>query len=92
MEQTAKLRVKRTLVALMLGLAFLTVVPALLSLIVIPSAWSDRSDVPSSRGGGVTVIEKNGHTPGWMAELLQRTPSAEAGMAVELDPNKGLSI
>lgn len=91
MENIAKTGVKRTLLAVALAVAFLTLVPAISSVLVISSAWSTRSDVPQSSPGGTTVISKNGETPAWIADLIDQ--ERNSGVAdIRIDPKSGLSI
>jgi hypothetical protein len=80
------------LLALAIAVALLTIVPAASSLLVVSSAWSERSDVPPQSGGGVTDVRKNGGTPAWMAELLEQRRTQEHGLAGAAPPDRGLSI
>ncbi|MGE0213330.1 MAG: hypothetical protein AB7S41_16690 [Parvibaculaceae bacterium] len=90
MENIAKNGVKRALLAVALAVAFLTLVPAVSSILVVSSAWSNRSDV-SQNAGGSTVINKNGETPAWIADLIDQ--ERNSGTAeIEIDPNSGLAI
>lgn len=91
MENIAKVSVKRTLLAVALAVAFLTLVPAVSSVLVISSAWSTRSDVPQPSNGGTTVINKNGETPAWIADLIEQ--ERNSGVAqIKINPKDGLSI
>lgn len=91
MEHIAKNGVKRALLAMALAVAFLTLVPAFSSLLVITSAWSTRSDIPAEHKGGTTVIMKNGETPDWIADLIDQERNSGTAQ-IRIDPKRGLSI
>lgn len=84
---TENSRLKTMLLALALAMGFLTVVPAMSSLLVVTSAWSDRSDVPAVPAGGHSIVFKNGETPQWMVELLEQAPFVEEGLAGTIPPS-----
>ena len=77
------------MLALALAVGFLTFVPALSSVLLVSSAWSDRSDVGHSPSGGSSIVHKNGATPAWIADLLEEQNSV-AG--IEFDAEDGYSI
>jgi hypothetical protein len=77
MARSPKIDVQRSLLALALALAFLTLIPAGLSFVAVPRALSTNVE-PAPAGHGHSVHYKNAATPAWIAEMLERNQASRA--------------